>query len=153
MSTTATDIAGTVKWYNAERGFGFIEVDDGGPDMYVHATGLTFDGPLEDGERVSFVTEMDKRTNKPKAVNVIRTDVEAPAAVEETPAVESISDQVMEVVKEELDDDVKRGKSLQTEKFQRARLATQLEQTKKDAAARIAEEEAKKKAEEAAAAE
>lgn len=82
----AEDITGTVKWYNELRGFGFIEVDDGGPDMYVHATGLTFDGPLVDGERVGFVTEIDRRTNKPKAVNVYReasVEVVDPDPVEE----------------------------------------------------------------------
>jgi cold shock CspA family protein len=76
LSATATDIKGTVKWYNSERGFGFIEVDDGGPDMYVHATGLSFDGPLIENERVSFVTEIDRRTNKPKAVEVERIAAE-----------------------------------------------------------------------------
>mmetsp|Transcript_9602 Transcript_9602/g.15702 ORF Transcript_9602/g.15702 Transcript_9602/m.15702 type:complete len:365 (+) Transcript_9602:90-1184(+) len=76
MRATATDIKGTVKWYNSERGFGFIEVDDGGPDMYVHATGLTFDGPLIENDRVSFVTEIDRRTNKPKAVEVERIAAE-----------------------------------------------------------------------------
>eukprot|EP00569_Conticribra_weissflogii_P012350 CAMPEP_0171384650 /NCGR_PEP_ID=MMETSP0879-20121228/38581_1 /TAXON_ID=67004 /ORGANISM="Thalassiosira weissflogii, Strain CCMP1336" /LENGTH=480 /DNA_ID=CAMNT_0011896929 /DNA_START=79 /DNA_END=1521 /DNA_ORIENTATION=+ len=81
----AEDITGTVKWYNELRGFGFIEVDDGGPDMYVHATGLTFDGPLVDGERVSFATEIDRRTNKPKAVNVYR---EAPVEVVDSEPVE-----------------------------------------------------------------
>lgn len=95
LSATATDIKGTVKWYNSERGFGFIEVDDGGPDMYVHATGLTFDGPLIENDRVSFVTEIDRRTNKPKAVEVERIAAEAvveeaePEPVEEAPVEET----------------------------------------------------------------
>ena len=94
LSATATDIKGTVKWYNSERGFGFIEVDDGGPDMYVHATGLSFDGPLIENERVSFVTEIDRRTNKPKAVEVERIAAEEvveeaePEPAQEAPAEE-----------------------------------------------------------------
>ncbi|KAL7499918.1 hypothetical protein ACHAWT_008052 [Skeletonema menzelii] len=44
--------------------------------MYVHATGLTFDGPLIENDRVSFVTEIDRRTNKPKAVEVERIAAE-----------------------------------------------------------------------------
>lgn len=90
LSATVTDIKGTVKWYNTERGFGFIEVDDGGPDMYVHATGLTFDGPLLENDRVSFVTEIDSRTNKPKAVEVERIVAEevVDEAVEEAAPVE-----------------------------------------------------------------
>ena len=55
--------------YNVERGYGFIAVDDGGPDMYVHATGLETDRPLKDGDHVRFVTEIDRRTNKPKVRN------------------------------------------------------------------------------------
>jgi len=100
FALSATDIKGTVKWYNPERGFGFIEVDEGGPDMYVHATGLLFDGPLIEEERVSFITEIDSRTNKPKAVEVERIAAEevvveeaepepvAEAPVEEAPVVE-----------------------------------------------------------------
>lgn len=89
LSAVAT-IKGTVKWYNAQRGFGFIEVDDGGPDMYVHATGLTFQGPLIDGERLSFDTEIDPRTNKPKAVAVERVaDEDAVAKPEPVSAKEA----------------------------------------------------------------
>eukprot|EP00571_Detonula_confervacea_P010265 CAMPEP_0172298326 /NCGR_PEP_ID=MMETSP1058-20130122/1035_1 /TAXON_ID=83371 /ORGANISM="Detonula confervacea, Strain CCMP 353" /LENGTH=347 /DNA_ID=CAMNT_0013007593 /DNA_START=99 /DNA_END=1142 /DNA_ORIENTATION=+ len=137
-SDVATDIAigGTVKWYNNERGFGFIGVDDGGPDMYVHATGLKFDGPLIEEERVSFVTEIDSRTNKPKAINVVRSEGEAPAAVaEEEPVVESVVEKVMEVVKEELNEDERTQKSVKAETFQRARLGLQVKQMAKDAAA------------------
>eukprot|EP00984_Skeletonema_dohrnii_P035207 scaffold34685_cov128-Skeletonema_dohrnii-CCMP3373.AAC.1 len=95
FALSATDIKGTVKWYNPERGFGFIEVDEGGPDMYVHATGLLFDGPLIEEERVSFITEIDRRTNKPKAVEVERIAAEEvvveeaePEPVEEAPVEE-----------------------------------------------------------------
>jgi len=109
LSATATDIKGTVKWYNPERGFGFIEVDDGGPDMYVHATGLSFEGPLYENERVSFVTEIDRRTNKPKAVEVQRVaaeevvDVEPEAPAEEAPvaAAKTITPTVFAVPKKE----------------------------------------------------
>ena len=76
LGSTATDFKGTVKWYNAERGYGFIQVDGGGPDMYVHATGLSFEGPLLENDRVSFWTEVDKRTNKPKAIDVERIAAE-----------------------------------------------------------------------------
>ena len=128
MSTT--EFTGSVKWYNGERGFGFIEVDEGGPDMYVHATGLTFEGPLEEDDRVSFITEIDPRTDKPKAVNVARADSEAPAPVEEEQP-ESVVESVVEAVKEDLVADVKAAKSKQTESFQRARLAAQVEQAAK----------------------
>lgn len=58
--------------------------------MYVHATGLTFQGPLIDGERLSFDTEIDPRTNKPKAVAVERVaDEEAVAKPEPVSAKEA----------------------------------------------------------------
>lgn len=126
---TVTEITGTVKWYNVERGFGFIEQDDG-PDMYVHATGLSFQGPLIEEERVSFTTEIDPRTNKPKAVNISRSSTPAaPTAVEE-PVVESQVEKVMKVIKNELSEEEKKQKSIKSEKFQRARLAAQFATTK-----------------------
>ena len=123
FSTTSTDVAGTVKWYNAERGFGFIEVDDGGPDMYVHATGLTCDGPLVENERVSFATEIDRRTNKPKAVNVVRsTSIDADAT-----ATTVGNEPDSEPTKLNLQN------AMKAESFQRARLDAQLKQAAKDA--------------------
>jgi len=46
---------GTVKWFNAEKGYGFIAVDEG-PDVYVHYSQIQMDGfrALEDGQRVEF---------------------------------------------------------------------------------------------------
>lgn len=47
---------GTVKWFNAEKGFGFIEIDGGGEDVFVHYKSITGDGfrTLDEGERVEF---------------------------------------------------------------------------------------------------
>ena len=47
---------GTVKWFNAGKGFGFIQPDDGGKDVFVHATALERAGipSLDDGQKVSF---------------------------------------------------------------------------------------------------
>ena len=53
---------GTVKWFNAEKGFGFIAVD-GGPDVFVHYSAIQKDGykTLDEGERVEFeVTQGQK---------------------------------------------------------------------------------------------
>jgi hypothetical protein len=112
--------------------------------MYVHATGLTFDGPLVENERVSFITEFDKRTNKPKAVNVSRTTSEvAPThavimtSIDDEPAV-SLVDDVMASVSKELDD---YKSSIKLETFQRARLAAQLRQAAAEALALRAAEE------------
>ncbi len=57
---------GTVKFYNANRGFGFIAPEDGGPDVFVHATALERDGiaSLVEGQKVSFETEVDSRSGK-----------------------------------------------------------------------------------------
>ena len=47
---------GTVKWFNAEKGFGFIAIDDNGPDVFVHYSAIQSDGfrTLEENQRVSF---------------------------------------------------------------------------------------------------
>lgn len=49
---------GTVKWFNAEKGFGFIAVDGGGPDVFVHYSAIDATGfrSLEEGQRVEFET-------------------------------------------------------------------------------------------------
>ncbi|MBV6657645.1 MAG: cold-shock protein [Devosiaceae bacterium] len=64
---------GTVKFYNDQKGFGFIEPDDGGKDVFVHATALERAGmgPLRDGQKVAFETEIDQRSGK-TAVSVIK---------------------------------------------------------------------------------
>ena len=54
---------GTVKWFNAEKGYGFIAQDGGGPDVFVHYSAITADGyrSLEEGQRVEFeVTQGQK---------------------------------------------------------------------------------------------
>jgi len=149
FSSATDDITGTVKWYNAERGFGFIAVDDGGPDMYVHATGLEFDGPLIDGDRVRFVTEIDKRTKKPKAVGVVRTDERATSAAAEAPT----PAEAQPVVKKEASSSkLEGGMSVQVEKNQRALLEAKLKNdqvTMARAAAAAEEARLAKEAEEA----
>lgn len=57
---------GTVKFYNSQKGFGFIQPDDGGKDVFVHATALERAGMmgLSEGQKVSFDTETDSRSGK-----------------------------------------------------------------------------------------
>lgn len=49
---------GTVKWFNSEKGFGFISQDDGGPDVFVHFSAITGNGyrNLEENQKVEFET-------------------------------------------------------------------------------------------------
>ncbi|HVQ88219.1 MAG TPA: cold-shock protein [Actinomycetes bacterium] len=60
---------GTVKWFNAEKGYGFIAVDEG-PDVYVHYSQIQMDGfrALEDGQRVEF--EISQGQKGPQADSV-----------------------------------------------------------------------------------
>ena len=63
---------GTVKWFNAEKGYGFLSNDEGGEDVFVHFSAIQTDGyrTLEEGQKVEFEEEMDERKGKLRAVNV-----------------------------------------------------------------------------------
>lgn len=67
---------GTVKFFNEQKGFGFIKPDGGGNDIFVHITALQQSGldNLIEGARISFETEPDKRGKGPKAVNLQREE-------------------------------------------------------------------------------
>ena len=65
---------GTVKWFNAEKGYGFITDSDNGGDVFVHYSSIQVDGfkTLQEGQAVTFDTEPDPRDSKKfRAVNVI----------------------------------------------------------------------------------
>lgn len=63
---------GTVKFYNEQKGFGFIAPDNGGPDVFVHATALERAGmrSLREGQKVTFDTEKDRRSGKMAVANI-----------------------------------------------------------------------------------
>jgi CspA family cold shock protein len=63
---------GTVKFFNSEKGYGFIKPDSGGQDVFVHVSAVMTSGlgTLNEGQRVSFEIEPDKRGKGPKAVNL-----------------------------------------------------------------------------------
>jgi CspA family cold shock protein len=61
---------GTVKWFNAEKGFGFITQDDGGPDVFVHYSAIDSSGyrSLDENQRVSY--DVTAGAKGPQAANV-----------------------------------------------------------------------------------
>ena len=63
---------GTVKFFNNDKGFGFIKPDDGAADIFVHISALQASGlaSLSENQKVSFETEPDRRGKGPKAVNI-----------------------------------------------------------------------------------
>jgi CspA family cold shock protein len=63
---------GIVKFYNAQKGYGFIQPDNGGKDVFVHATALERAGlrSLAEGQKVSFDTREDQRTGKIAVDNI-----------------------------------------------------------------------------------
>ncbi len=63
---------GTVKFYNGQKGYGFIAPEDGGTDVFVHATALERAGlgELQEGQTVSFDTAVDERSGKTAVDNI-----------------------------------------------------------------------------------
>jgi CspA family cold shock protein len=66
---------GTVKFFNTQKGYGFIQPDDGSKDVFVHITAVERAGmkSLNEGQRISFDVEPDKKGKGPKAVNLVIT--------------------------------------------------------------------------------
>jgi len=67
--------SGTIKFFNAEKGYGFIRPSDGGRDIFVHITAVEQAGlaSLNEGQKISFEIEPDKKGKGPKAVNLVVT--------------------------------------------------------------------------------
>lgn len=63
---------GTVKWFNTQKGYGFIQPDQGGPDVFVHISAVERAGlaGLHDGQKVSYELQSDRRTGKQSAGNL-----------------------------------------------------------------------------------
>jgi cold shock protein len=63
---------GVVKWFNGQKGYGFIAPDDGGSDVFVHVSAVERAGlpGLRDGQKISYDVETDPRKGKPAAVNL-----------------------------------------------------------------------------------
>lgn len=63
---------GTVKWFNTQKGYGFIQPDEGGPDVFVHISAVQRAGiqQLNDGQRVNYDVVADRRTGKSAADNL-----------------------------------------------------------------------------------
>jgi CspA family cold shock protein len=65
-------LQGTVKFFNTDKGYGFIKPDDGSRDIFVHITAVEQAGlrGLNEGQRISYDVEPDKKGKGPKAVNL-----------------------------------------------------------------------------------
>lgn len=63
---------GTVKWFNDQKGFGFIQPDDGGADIFVHISAVEKAGmrTLREGQKISFELQKDPKKNKESAANL-----------------------------------------------------------------------------------
>lgn len=65
-------VTGTVKWFNKEKGYGFISPEGGGKDVFVHITALEKAGihMLREGDSVTFETKNSPKSGKPEAINL-----------------------------------------------------------------------------------
>ncbi|MFL4990476.1 cold-shock protein [Microvirga tunisiensis] len=63
---------GTVKWFNETKGYGFIQPDNGGKDVFVHISAVERAGlrGLTDGQKISYEVEQDRRSGKESATNL-----------------------------------------------------------------------------------
>jgi CspA family cold shock protein len=63
---------GTVKWFNSTKGFGFIQPDDGGPDVFVHISAVERAGigNLAEGQKLEYEVQRDPKRNKSSAENL-----------------------------------------------------------------------------------
>ena len=63
---------GTVKWFNEQKGYGFIQPDQGGKDVFVHISAVERSGlsGLAEGQKVSYEVQADRRTGKESAANL-----------------------------------------------------------------------------------
>lgn len=63
---------GTVKFFNADKGFGFITPENGGSDIFLHVSALQASGlnGINEGQKISYDTEPDRRGKGPKAINI-----------------------------------------------------------------------------------
>jgi CspA family cold shock protein len=63
---------GTVKWFNAQKGFGFIQPESGGPDVFVHisAVGRAGMASLQEGQKISYEEQRDAKRGKSSAENL-----------------------------------------------------------------------------------
>jgi CspA family cold shock protein len=63
---------GTVKWFNSQKGYGFIQLESGGKDVFVHISAVERAGlsNLREGQKISFDSERDQRNGKESAINL-----------------------------------------------------------------------------------
>jgi cold shock protein len=63
---------GTVKWFNDQKGYGFIQPDDGGKDVFVHVSAVERSDlrGLAEGQKISYEVQADRRTGKESAVDL-----------------------------------------------------------------------------------
>jgi CspA family cold shock protein len=104
---------GTVKWFNDQKGFGFIEATNGGPDVFVHRSAVEKAGmrTLREGQKISFDLQDDPKSRKTSAHNLkdISNQNAGSAPKSEADAEDDMQDDVSDEGADESDDDAEEG--------------------------------------------
>ena len=138
---------GTVKWYNARKGYGFITPDDNGDDVFVHATALKISGlkKLYTGSEVTYETDQDEKGRRAKSIKVTKEIKPKLDEKEDTKKKDTKKIDTKKIDTKKKDTKKKDTKKIDTKKIDKKKKDTKKIDTKKKDTKKKKQEKTKKK--------